>query len=71
MKSFWQARSPMQKTLLTCAVMEGVLFFLLFAITRSALSAVVCSAAFFGPASAVFGPSILRHFKAAALKASR
>ncbi len=65
MNSFWQARSPMQKTLLTCALMEGVLFLVLFIVTRSSLSAIVCSVGFFGPASIVFGPAILRRFKAA------
>jgi hypothetical protein len=63
--SFWHARSPVQKTLLTGGVIECIVFLVLFAITRSALSSVICSVGFFGPASIVIGPSILRRFERA------
>jgi hypothetical protein len=63
MKICWTSLSPIRKTILTCAVVETTIFFILLAILQSPLTAVVCSLGFLGPISLWLGPFLLKKFR--------
>lgn len=55
--------SSCAKALISCIFIEFALFAFLWLFTRSTMGAIVASAVLFGPASLLFGPAILGHFK--------
>jgi hypothetical protein len=58
--------SPLGKTIVWCALGEGIILALLFVLTRSLAGATLISAGILGPVSFWLGPLILQHEKAKA-----